>query len=155
MPDKPLPEHPSLEQYKKQARDLLHSYRRAAPPALDRIARYHPRLHNLPPDVIRTAPFRLADAQLVIAREHGFESWPKFAKHVATPHLTSEVAFLADPANAFIEASCVPRYAHNAGTLDEAGMILARYPRVAASSIHTAAILADEAGVRTFLARDP
>jgi hypothetical protein len=24
----------------------------------------------------------LADAQLVIAREHGFESWPKFVKHI-------------------------------------------------------------------------
>jgi Ankyrin repeats (3 copies) len=27
--------------------------------------------------------FNLADAQLTIAREHGFESWPKFARHVA------------------------------------------------------------------------
>jgi len=24
----------------------------------------------------------LADAQLVVAREHGFESWPRFAKHI-------------------------------------------------------------------------
>jgi ankyrin repeat protein len=155
VPDKSLPEHPSLEQYKKQAKDLLHSHRKAAPQALDRIARNHPRLHNQPPDVIRTAPLRLADAQLVIAREHGFESWPKFEKHVETLRLTREVAALADPAAAFIEASCVPLHAHNSGTLDEAEMILARYPHVAASSIHTAAILADEAAVRTFLARDP
>src|SRR5690242_148976 len=34
-------------------------------------------------------------------------------------------------------------------------MILARYPHVAASSIYTAAILADEATVRAFLGRDP
>jgi ankyrin repeat protein len=34
-------------------------------------------------------------------------------------------------------------------------MIVARYPHVAASSIHTAAILGDELTVRAFLARDP
>ena len=34
-------------------------------------------------------------------------------------------------------------------------MILAGYPHIAASSIHTAAIIADEATVRAFLARDP
>jgi ankyrin repeat protein len=155
VPDQSLPEYPSLEQYKKQAKDLLHSHSKAAPHALDRIARSHPQLHDQPPDVIRTAPFRLADAQLVIAREHGFESWPKFAKRVETLRLTREVASLADPAAAFIEAACVPRHAHNSGTLEEAETILARYPHVAASSIHTAAILADEAAVRTWLAGDP
>jgi ankyrin repeat protein len=34
-------------------------------------------------------------------------------------------------------------------------MILSRYPQVAASSIYTAAILADEPSVRAFLSRDP
>jgi ankyrin repeat protein len=103
---------------------------------------------------IRIAPFHLADAQLVIAREHGFESWPKFAKHIETLRLTREVVSLADPAAAFIEAACAPRHGHSSGTLEEAEMILARYPHVAASSIYTAAILADEATVRAFLARD-
>lgn len=49
----------------------------------------------------------------------------------------------------------MPLEAHNSGTLDEAEMILARYPQVAASSIYTAAILADEPAVRSFLAREP
>ncbi len=155
MPYKSLPEQPSLEQYKKQAKDLLRNHGQAAPQALDRIARYHPLLHSQLPEVIRTAPFHLADAQLIIAREHGFESWPKFAKYVETLRLTREVASLADPAAAFIEAACVPLHAHNSGTLDEAETILARYPHVAASGIYTAAILADENAVRTLLARDP
>jgi hypothetical protein len=34
-------------------------------------------------------------------------------------------------------------------------MILAQYPQVTASNIYTAAIVADEAAVRAFLARDP
>ncbi|HEU0141306.1 MAG TPA: ankyrin repeat domain-containing protein [Bryobacteraceae bacterium] len=59
-----------------------------------------------------------------------------------------------DPVAAFIEAACVPLDGHNSGTLDEAGMILARYPNVAEASIYTAAILADEANIRAYLARD-
>lgn len=62
----------------------------------------------------------------------------------------------ADPSAAFIEAACVPREGwHSSGTLEHAEMILARYPQVAESSIHTAAILANEAVVRRFVAGDP
>ncbi|HYK58236.1 MAG TPA: ankyrin repeat domain-containing protein [Bryobacteraceae bacterium] len=154
MPDKFLPDQPNLEQQKKQAKDLLHAHAQAEPTALDRIARHHPRLHNQPLDAIRVARIQLADAQLVIAREHGFESWPKFAKHIETLRLSREVASLGDPAWAFIEAACSPRHGHRSGTLEEAEMILARDPQVAASSIYTAAILADEATVRTFLSGD-
>jgi hypothetical protein len=49
----------------------------------------------------------------------------------------------------------VPREAHNSGTLEEAEMILARYPAVATSSIYAAAILADEGTVGAFLNSDP
>ena len=66
------------------------------------------------------------------------------------------VESLTDPVAAFIEAACVPRTeSHGSGTLEHAEMILARYPQVARSSIHVAAILADEATVRGFLERDP
>jgi ankyrin repeat protein len=60
-----------------------------------------------------------------------------------------------DPAAAFIEAASVDRTAHTAGTLAEAERILAAYPHVATSSIHAAAILADEAAVGSFLEADP
>jgi ankyrin repeat protein len=67
----------------------------------------------------------------------------------------SPVSSLDDPALAFIEAACVPRNAHQSGTLEEAEMILAQYPYVATTSIYAAALVADEATVCTFLARDP
>ena len=155
MSDKSLPDQPNLEQYKKQAKDLLRARAQGSRAALDRIARHHPRLQNQPQDAVRSEPFHLADAQLVIAREHGFESWPKFAKHIETLRLSREVASLDDATSRFIEAACSPRHGHRSGTLEEAEMILARYPHVAPSSIYTAAILADEATVRDFLARDP
>jgi ankyrin repeat protein len=59
-----------------------------------------------------------------------------------------------DPVFAFIAVACVPRESHASGTLEEAEAILSRYPHVAGSSIHTAAILADEAAVHRFLVRD-
>ena len=49
----------------------------------------------------------------------------------------------------------MPREAHSSGTLQEAEGILTRYPQVGASSIYSAAVLADEAAVRGFLAKDP
>jgi ankyrin repeat protein len=64
---KPLPDRPSIEQYTKQARDLLKSG------DSERIARSHPHA---------PASATLADAQLVIAREHGFESWANFVEAI-------------------------------------------------------------------------
>jgi len=49
-------------------------------------------LRDLPDFDIRSAPFKLSDAQLVIAREHAFESWPTFARHVRTLHLAEAAA---------------------------------------------------------------
>lgn len=67
-----LPERPSLEQLRKQAKELLQALRNGDPSALER-------LHKHKAGV--TAPI-LADAQFVIAREHGFESWPRLVHHI-------------------------------------------------------------------------
>jgi ankyrin repeat protein len=73
----PLPARPSLEQYKKQAKDFVKLGKSGDAEIVQRVKKYHPR-----PGQVLDAKFALADAQLVIAREHGFESWPKFAKHI-------------------------------------------------------------------------
>lgn len=156
MSDKQLPARPSLEQYKKQAKDLLHSHGAAEPDALNRIKRHHPSLHKLSPAEISSAHFTLTDAQLILAREHSFESWPKFAAHIETQRLIRTLADLPDPVAAFIEAACVPRHSgHGSGTLEHAELILARYPHVATANIHTAAILADEPTVLKLLTQNP
>ncbi len=156
MPDRELPARPILEPYKKQAKDLVKNHDTGVPDAIKRIGRHHPRLHRLATSDIQGAPFKLSDAQLVIAREHGFESWPKFAKHIEMLGLIRSVASLTDPVATFIEVACVPRNtSHRSGTLEHAEMILARYPLVANSNVYTAAILADEAAVRGFLASTP
>src|ERR1700682_5294094 len=74
MPARDLPAHPNLEQYKKQAKDLLKGCKAGKPEALRRIQSHHS----------RDAKLTLAAAQFVIAREHGFDNWPKFTKQIMT-----------------------------------------------------------------------
>src|SRR5689334_8244987 len=60
-----------------------------------------------------------------------------------------------DPVAAFIEAACVPVDTdHTSGTLERAEAILRDHPGLAGSSVHTAAILGDDAAVREFLKAD-
>ncbi len=172
MDAKPLPARPSLDQYKKQAKELAKVFRAAQSrgsldspathsesihfkDALQRIKTHHSRFGDLPDDEIMRRKFALADAQFVIAREHGFESWPKFAKHVEALESTNFAVSVSNPVAAFIAAACVPRDAsHSSGTLERGEAILAAHPAVANAEIHTAAILGDAAAVRRFLALD-
>lgn len=147
MDPKPLPARPSLEQYKKQAKELLKAYRSADVETIRRVKRTHPRFEKLSEPGFDISKFALADAQLVIAREHGFESWPKFAQRIGV--INSEAAAVANPVAAFIEAAIWH------GTLEAAEAILAAHPEIARTSIHVAAILGDDAAVRSFIAADP
>ncbi|MGB6901514.1 MAG: hypothetical protein WBD98_01700, partial [Acidobacteriaceae bacterium] len=152
MPDREIPDRPNLEQYKKQAKELARAAVERQPAALDRIRRHHPRLRNQQ----ELPAITLADAQLVLAREHGFTSWPLFAAHLETLRIIRSVENLPDPVNTFIEVAVVPRHGwHASDTLEHAELILARYPEVATANIYTAAILADEPTVRKFLTQDP
>jgi ankyrin repeat protein len=154
MPERALPARPNLEQYKKQAKDLANDCALGVTGALARVRKHHPRFSEAGGES-REPRVALTDAQLVIAREHGFESWPKFTAHITTVNLERSVASLDDPVAAFIRAACVPRNdSHMSGTLEEAELILARFPHVAQANIYTAAIRADEAAVRSFLAAD-
>ena len=63
-----LPPRPSLEQLRKRAKDLLRAARASEPAAIGRVVRAGTK-HRSPGDV------QLADAQFVLAREHGFRDW--------------------------------------------------------------------------------
>lgn len=88
---KQLPERPNLEHLRKQAKDLLSSFRSADPEAIARLA-------ALP--AYRGADLTgrrlgLHDAQSAIAREYGFESWTRLVAEVeairAREGITDEV----------------------------------------------------------------
>ncbi|NKB67198.1 MAG: hypothetical protein GKR89_09065 [Candidatus Latescibacteria bacterium] len=82
---KQLPPQPSLEQFKKQAKDLLKAHRAATSAALARIKGHHPNFSSRTPEQIGAADFSLQEAQFVIAREYGFDSWPKLVQAVSEP----------------------------------------------------------------------
>lgn len=73
-PTRPLPPQPSLEQLRKQAKELLKAYRAGDAAAVLEVDRFE--AHPDP------AKFSLADAQRVLARAYGFASWTKLKQHV-------------------------------------------------------------------------
>ena len=74
----------NLEQSRKQAKELLKAFNAGEPETLDHIRWNHPRFRGLTDAEIRKRKFVLADAQLVIARLHYFDSWPKLLRHIET-----------------------------------------------------------------------
>ena len=68
-----LPAAPSLEQLRNQAKDLVRAHRAGDAAARSRVATHHPR---------PAEPLKLSGAQLVVAREHGFPSWPRLRAYV-------------------------------------------------------------------------
>jgi hypothetical protein len=73
-----LPARPSLEFERKQARKLLNQMRKADSAALERAR------EQLGERVAAPERFKLADAQLLIAREYGFGSWPRLVEYFHT-----------------------------------------------------------------------
>jgi ankyrin repeat protein len=61
---------------------LLQTRQSAGPAALEQIREWHPRFDGWSDEEIRQAPFTEADARLVYAREHGFDSWDDLARRV-------------------------------------------------------------------------
>jgi hypothetical protein len=75
-----LPARPSLEQLRKQAKELLKDYRAGDAAAIERMHAIITRLA----DSASTESLTLADAQFCLAREYGFENWAKLVRHVET-----------------------------------------------------------------------
>ena len=69
----------NLEQQKKRARELLNAARAGDAAAIERMRAHHPRFSP-------AKTVSLHDAQLVIAREHGFPSWPRLKAHIEGAH---------------------------------------------------------------------
>lgn len=77
----------NLENLRKQARQLLRWHREHNYAVASRIRAALPRYHGLSDEQILAQRFVLADAQLLLAREAGFETWAMFKSGVAQmPH---------------------------------------------------------------------
>src|SRR5262245_65149744 len=88
----PLPPFATLAKFRRAAKQLLKTYRENSSVCEERIARQCP--DDLGPQ------FKLADAQRVVARECGFDSWVKLKEYLKADAIES---LLADDAT-LIEA---------------------------------------------------
>jgi ankyrin repeat protein len=75
-----IPRSANLKQLKNQAKDLLRALRKGEPDVVQEFAEIHPR-------PISAESAKLTDAQLVLARRYGFDSWPKLRLEVAGAQL--------------------------------------------------------------------
>src|ERR1700746_1343948 len=121
-----LPARPDLDQLRRQAKELRDAARAGDPAALSRIAAHAP----------ATAPVTLAAAQLAIAREHGFASWPRLKTEAQARN-----AELSQRTDEFLVASV-------RDWTGRAARMLARDPWIATYDFRTAVILGDVARVR-------
>ena len=90
----PFSFHFDFEQALLQARDLQRGLQAGDPDAIQRLESHHPERLN-------AARWQLADAQHVVARDHGFESWAQL-RHYAEPRPLYRSEDLADGQNSYI-----------------------------------------------------
>lgn len=142
MTPKRLPDHPDLEQLKRQAKDLIRDARSGDTAALNRF-RLLPAFAGLSEEELARASPALHDAQSVVAREHGFESWKVLRRRV------SELAGnLHDAVEAFVDAATGNR-------AEEAWRLLQQHPGIAGATFHTAVLLGDVPTVEARLSEKP
>ena len=166
MPVLELPDRPSLENLRKQAKTLQRLVRAGVPSALDTVAELHPRLGPISADSPLLGAFSLADAQLVIARQYGFPSWPRLRQYLAdvarytrSPHrqptrgpAAEDAAGLADD---FLRLACLVYEGYDPARVEQAERILAEQPDVALASIYTSAAAGEYEHVAGLVAADP
>ena len=66
---------PNLENLKKQAKLILRWHRERHCPVAAQIRGHLPRFLNMPDSEVLAASFKLSDAQEMVARQQGFDSW--------------------------------------------------------------------------------
>ena len=129
-----LPAHINLERLRKEAKKLLREYRAGSPEAIALFRGVLKEGSDKP---------RLADAQFLIARRQGFDSWAELKRHIGLIG-----ADFAKRAEAMITAAC-------SGRLKEARELLNAEPDLATANIFAAVTTGEYAYVEKLVAQDP
>ncbi|GAA3016911.1 ankyrin repeat domain-containing protein [Streptosporangium longisporum] len=147
-----LPENPSLDHLKNEAKQLLRGVRAGEIRAIATAGGW-----------LRTAGDRelsglqLAGAQLAVARRYGFTSWSQLRAHLAMVETFArrpyEVGPSADSATEFLRLACLKD--HGPVAAEAATRLLLAHPRTADASVWTMAAVGDAAGTARAVAVDP
>ena len=142
MTSQQLPDHPNLEQLKKQAKSLLQRARANDPAELERF-RVLPALSAKSAAELSNTALALHDAQSVIAREYGFKSWNDLRDYVQEHSLSFAAAV-----DEFVRSA-------TGGAADRALRLLALHPAIAHANLYTELVLGDAAAVESRLSKQP
>jgi ankyrin repeat protein len=154
MPTCSLPNDPSLEHLRKDAKRLAQRVHAGDGAALALAREFHPRAAQA------LVAFSLADAQLTIARQYGFGSWPKLKAHLSaiepfawhTPPPPTDATPLDE---VFVRLACLVYGAWHKSNVARAERLLRENPGVSGATIDSAAASGDVDAVLTFIQRDP
>jgi ankyrin repeat protein len=154
MPTRPLPNDPSFEHLKKDAKRLRRAVLAGEPDALALVHEHHPRGREAP------ARFALSDAQLATARSYGFTSWALLKAHLAAiapfvwnpPPPPLDASSVVD---VFIHLACLDYGSWRPSHTARIANLLARHPEVVRANIWCAAAAGDVTAVGSMLDRDP
>lgn len=152
MPTRPLPNDPSLEYLRKEAKRLRDAVRAGDAAAVDLVREFHPGASNA------IARLPLTDAQLVIARQYGFASWSRLKAHLSaieplvwhTPPSSIEQPI----EDVFIRLACLVYGAWHRSNVARAERLLREHPGLAGATIYTAAAAGEVAAVRAAIDRE-
>ena len=125
--------HLNLEYYRKQAKVLLQAAKSSDANAIERLNRYLPKQPDIP---------ALHDAQLTIAREQGFPSWPSFRAFIVASNLNFQELVAG-----FIDAAT--------SELRRAEEILSAHPKIADAGFYVALVLGDHQHTDRVLTETP
>ncbi len=173
MPTASLPENPSLEHLKSQAKLIRDLIRSGDDGALGMIDEYHPRLDAASLSAAEREGFKTTDAQLIVARLYGLASWNQLRDHlnvVAERSFTPRAERVGQaedaagnsnslsPVDTFIVAACLD-YSEEGPRpevrIAEAHRLLAATPSLATESPVTRAIVGDHLGLAETLDDGP
>jgi len=147
-----LPDEPSLEQLRNQAKDLRRAVLARDPEALAEVTQRFP-------DAPR--PLRLHAAQLVVARRYGFPSWARLKRHVEVIERYSRfpdrmiAGAPASRADEFLRLVTLYYADDQPERWAEGRRLLAGHPEITVGSVPAAAAAADHAALAHLLAADP
>jgi ankyrin repeat protein/ketosteroid isomerase-like protein len=165
VPPRGLPGNANLEQLKKGAKSFQRAVRGGDAGAAEVVREFHPRL----PDAQAGSPelngFARADAQLVVARQFGFPSWPKLkahlelvARYARSPHHEPIGGPLVDDQaviDEFLRLACLNYGDDDPDRFRRAHALLEQHDWLERASIHTIAATGEVDAARELLDRDP
>ena len=165
MPPRGLPGNANLEQLRNGAKSFQRAVRAGDSGAAAIVNEFHPRMASAAPGSPQLAAFTRADAQLVIARQFGFTSWPELKAHLElvarysrSPHDEPVGGPLPDEqaiADEFLRLACLNYGDDDMDRLRRAERLLEQHDWLSSHDIYTIAATGELESARELLRRDP